>query len=140
MYEFSRYVLVGGIAFIVDFGVLYLSNTFLFAPILGQTGILLAAALGFIAGLIFNYILSLIFVFSKTNKKAKRHKIRSFVLFAVIGIIGLLITELCMLIGIRALGQKWYLAVKTITAGIVLVWNYAARKILIFRGTKHESQ
>jgi putative flippase GtrA len=138
-YEFSRYALVGGLAFIVDFGALYFSKTFLFFS-LGQAGILLAAALGFTAGLILNYTLSLIFVFKKANRNAKQHKVRSFVLFALIGIIGLLVTELCMLTGIRILGQERYLAVKIVTAGIVLAWNYAARKILIFRETKYESR
>jgi putative flippase GtrA len=133
IYEFLRYILVGGLAFIVDFGILYLSKTFLFSA-LGYSGILLATALGFIAGLVLNYILSFAFVFKQINEKAKQHKIRSFVLFTIIGIIGLLITELCMFAGISLFGQKWYLIIKIITAGIVLMWNYITRKILIFRG------
>jgi len=137
IYEFLRYILVGGIAFLVDFGVLYLSKT-LFFSYMGNTGILLAAALGFTAGLIFNYIFSLLFVFKQIDENAKRRKIRSFVLFAVIGIIGLLITELCMYAGIYIFGQKWYLIVKIFTAGIVLLWNYAGRKVLIFKGAKFE--
>jgi putative flippase GtrA len=135
IYEFLRYVLVGGIAFLVDFGVLYLSKT-LFFPRLGQTGILLAAALGFTAGLIFNYIFSLFFVFKQIDENARRRKIRSFVLFVIIGIIGLLITELCMYAGVNLFGQKWYLIVKIFTAGIVLIWNYTGRKVLIFKGAK----
>jgi len=134
-HEFLRYVLVGGMAFLVDFGVLYLSKT-LFFPNMGHTGILLAAALGFTAGLIFNYIFSLFFVFRQIDENAKRRKIRSFVLFAVIGIIGLFITELCMYAGVYMFGQKWYLIVKIFTAGIVLLWNYAGRKVLIFKGAK----
>ena len=134
-HEFLRYVLVGGMAFLVDFGVLYLSKTMFFSR-MGHTGILLSAALGFTAGLIFNYIFSLFFVFRQIDENVKRRKIRSFVLFAVIGIIGLLITELCMYAGIYMFGQKWYLIVKIFTAGIVLLWNYAGRKILIFKGAK----
>jgi len=133
IYEFLRYVLVGGMAFLVDFGVLYLSKT-LFFPHMGHTGILLAAALGFTAGLIINYIFSLLFVFKQIDENAKRRKIRSFVLFVIIGIIGLLITELCMYAGVNLFGQKWYLIVKIFTAGIVLLWNYAGRKVLIFKG------
>jgi len=135
IHEFLRYVLVGGIAFLVDFGVLYLSKTLLF-PRLGQTGILLAAAFGFTAGLIFNYIFSLFFVFKQIDENARRRKTRSFVLFVLIGIIGLLITELCMFTGVNLFGQKWYLIVKICTAGIVLIWNYTGRKVLIFKGAK----
>jgi len=132
-YEFLRYVLVGGIAFFVDFGILYLSKTFIFSR-MGHTGILLAAALGFTAGLIFNYIFSMLFVFKQIDENAKQHKIRSFLLFAIIGIIGLLITEICMYTGVYMFGQKWYLIVKIFTAGIVLIWNYLGRKIFIFKG------
>jgi putative flippase GtrA len=101
---------------------------------MGHTGILLAAALGFTAGLIFNFIFSFIFVFRENNENAKQHKIRSFILFVIIGIIGLLITEVCMYMGIFIIGEKWYLVIKCFTAGIVLLWNYIARKILIFKG------
>jgi putative flippase GtrA len=135
VHEFFRYLIVGGAAFIIDFSILYLSKTFLFSK-LEKTGILLAAALGFIAGLVFNYTLSILFVFRQISENAKRHKIRSFALFAAIGIIGLLITELCMFAGIAVLGLQWYLLIKVISAGIVLMWNYAARKMLIFKETK----
>jgi putative flippase GtrA len=104
----------------------------------GEIGILLAATLGFIAGLIFNYVLSLIFVSRQTSETAKQYKVRSFVLFAVIGIIGLLITELCMSAGISLFGQQWHPVIKIITAGIVLMWNYIARKTLVFKGAKNE--
>jgi putative flippase GtrA len=137
VHEFFRYVLVGGSAFIIDFGILYLSKTFLFSA-LGETGILLAAALGYLTGLVFNYVFSLSFVFKQTSEAAKQHKARSFALFALIGITGLLITELCMFAGISLFGQQRYSAVKIITAGIVLMWNYIARKTLIFKGTKNE--
>jgi hypothetical protein len=45
-----------------------------------------------------------------------------------------------MFAGVSLFGSKWYLIIKIITAGIVLMWNYAARKALIFRGEKHEQQ
>jgi len=139
LHEFFRYVLVGGIAFFVDFSVLYLSRTLFFSH-MGHTGILFAAAFGFTAGLVFNYIFSLLFVFKQVDENAKRRKIRSFVLFVIIGIIGLLITELCMYIGIYLFGQEWYLVVKIFTAGIVLLWNYIGRKVLIFKGAGYAQE
>jgi hypothetical protein len=54
--------------------------------------------------------------------------------FAAVGIAGLLIAEICMFAGISFFGQKWYPAVKILTAGIVLMWTYALREILIFKG------
>jgi len=131
--EFFRYVLVGGIAFIIDFSILYLLRTFIFFN-MGHNGILIAAALGFTAGLVFNYIFSVRFVFRNIAEDAKRHKVRSFIIFVIIGIAGLLITEVCMYAGIVLFTDKWYLIVKVFTAGIVLMWNYICRKIFIFKG------
>jgi putative flippase GtrA len=139
--EFSRYVLVGGGAFIVDISVLQLSLSYLFHDLattddLAINGILLATAFGFIAGLICNYIFSCLFVFKRIAEDAKQHKIRSFVLFTIIGIIGLGLTELLMYLGILLVGQDRYLAIKIFAAGVVLMWNYLARKILIFKGVE----
>jgi putative flippase GtrA len=101
---------------------------------MGHNGILLAAALGFTSGLILNYVFSLRFVFKKIDEKARRHKIRSFILFVIIGLAGLLVTEFCMYTGIILFGETQYLVVKIFTAGIVLLWNYLARKFFIFKG------
>jgi putative flippase GtrA len=131
--EFFRYILVGGSAFLLDMGILYITKTYLFSG-LGLFDILLATACGFTAGLIYNYILSFVFVFKKINKDAKQHRMRSFIIFTVIGVIGLGLTEVLMYGGILLVGEQYYLLVKAVTAGIVLLWNYAARKILIFKG------
>jgi Predicted membrane protein len=132
MSEIMRYLVVGGTAFLLDTGVLYLTETFLFED-LGKTGILLATALGFIAGLIYNYILSILFVFKKASEKVKGKQLRSFLIFAVIGIIGLGLTEGGMYAGINLFGSSFYLVIKVFVAAVVLMWNYIGRKILIFK-------
>lgn len=131
--EFFRYVLVGGSAFIIDIGTIYLTKTFFFQN-LEITGILLATACGFISGLIYNFVLSSVFVFKKIDENAKQHKVRSFIIFTIIGITGMGLTELLMYAGVYLIGQKLYLFVKVITASVVLLWNYIARKIFIFKG------
>ncbi|MDP3066192.1 MAG: GtrA family protein, partial [Methanobacteriaceae archaeon] len=57
--QLFRYVFVGGVAFLVDFGSLYLLTEFF--------GIyyLTSAAIAFLLGLITNYILSISWVFNK---------------------------------------------------------------------------
>jgi putative flippase GtrA len=134
--EFFRYVLVGGGAFLIDISVLELTLRYLFHGVAIDTGILLATATGFIAGLICNYIFSCIFVFQKIDEKAKQHKVRAFILFTIIGVIGLGLTELLMVLGIRLIGTDPYIFIKIFTAGVVLLWNYLARKILIFKGAE----
>jgi putative flippase GtrA len=136
-FEFSRYLFVGGSAFLLDIGILYITKKYLFSG-LGIGGILLAAALGFTAGLLYNFFLSFVFVFKKVHHNAGNHKIRSFVLFAIIGIIGLGFTEAGMYGGIKLLGQNYYLLVKILVTSIVLMWNYTVRKIVVFKEIKHE--
>ncbi|MDR2509274.1 MAG: GtrA family protein [Spirochaetaceae bacterium] len=133
MYEFLRYVLVGGSAFVIDIGVLYFTKTYIFQK-LATSGILAATACGFIAGLIYNYTLSILFVFKNACETVAAHKTRSFIVFTIIGLIGLGLTELLMYTGIRLAGSPFYLVVKVVTAGVVLLWNYIARKLLVFKG------
>ena len=149
--EFLRYVVVGGIAFVADFGSLYLAKEFLFKNL--STGVYYATAIGFIVGLIVNYLLSLKFVFTQAKDQGKGRDAKSFAIFAIIGIIGLGLTELGMYIGCdlvkpqldsfltstgdfigwQQLVNYGYLLVKCFVTGVVLIWNYAGRKIIIFR-------
>lgn len=129
-WEFFRYVLVGGLAFLVDYGTLIL-----FKQVILTGGspweLFISTAAGFITGLITNYILSLVFVFKKTENSGNGKSVKAFIIFTVIGIIGLGLTELIMYIGTELLKIS-YLIVKIIAAAIVLIWNYIGRKILIF--------
>ena len=80
--EFIRYFFVGGSAFLVDTGVLYLTKRFIFFS-MGKPGILIATALGFIAGLVYNYILSIFFVFKDAEYKIKGKQLESFIIFTI---------------------------------------------------------
>ena len=51
MFEFFRYVIVGGIAFLVDAGMLVLGREVLFSGMRANTNLLLSTILGFIFGL-----------------------------------------------------------------------------------------
>ena len=129
--EFSRYVLVGGTAFAVDITILYLFKNYVFYN-LSEIGVYISTALGFISGLIYNYILSLTFVFENAMAQNKGKTIDAFIAFLLIGMAGLLLTEIGMYIGIQIFVIN-YLVVKTLVAAVVLIWNYGMRKILIFK-------
>lgn len=129
-FEFLRYAVVGGIAFLADFGALVGSNELLLKNVAG--GVYIATVIGFIVGLAVNYFLSLIFVFTSAKDRGKGRSVGAFLIFAVIGLIGLGLTELGMWIGIELL--KWnYMIVKILVTGAVLIWNYAGRKVIVFR-------
>ncbi len=129
--EFIRYVFVGGFAFIVDFATLALCKEYIFAT-LGSVGLYLAVFAGFMTGIVANYMLSLWFVFVNDKQKEKGRGLSAFLLFVIIGIIGLGLTELGMWAGVEVVGMH-YMITKIGVAAIVLIWNYAARKIFIFK-------
>lgn len=128
--EFFRYAVVGGSAFLIDYSLLYIFQNLVFYRFEG--GIYFSTAIGFIAGLVFNYILSLKFVFESAAKENKGKTFGAFLIFAIIGVTGLLLTELGMYLHVEILGMNYMLA-KLIVAAVILIWNYAMRKLLIFR-------
>ena len=130
IFEFMRYLIVGGTAFLIDFCVLVLFNTVL--PELYGYRLYIATALGFIAGLVFNYFFSILFVFKAARDKKTGRSAGAFMLFAIIGVVGLGLTELGMYAGTELL-HVHYMLVKIVVTGIVLMWNYLGRKFLIFK-------
>lgn len=94
-------------------------------------GVYVSTVVGFVVGLAVNYTLSLLFVFTQAKDKSKGRTVGAFVVFGIIGLLGLGWTELGMWLGIEMLGWN-YMIVKVLVTGAVLVWNYLGRKILVF--------
>ena len=130
--EFIRYAIVGGIAFLVDFGTLVASQELLFKDL--RHGVYISTVFGFVAGLAVNYVLSLLFVFTQKKDKGKGRTVGAFLIFGAIGLLGLFLTELGMWVGVELLDWN-YMLVKVLVTGAVLAWNYLGRKILIFNGS-----
>ncbi len=119
--QLLRYFFVGGGAFAVDFGLLYL---------LTEWGLyyLLSAALAFMTGLTVNYALSVKWVF---QEHALHSRIVEFALFTAIGLVGLGLNETIIWMATELAGV-YYLFSKIISTVAVFVWNFAARKYLLF--------
>lgn len=129
-FEFMRFCIVGGSAFLVDFGILVLLNNIL--PPLNGYRLYIATAGGFIAGLVFNYILSIRYVFINARHSQAGRSLSAFFLFALLGTVGFGLTELGMYVGTELLSIN-YMLVKIVVTGIVLMWNYIGRKLFIFK-------
>ena len=144
--EIFRFLFVGGVATLADYLVFWIFDALVFPESWGTLALVLSTALGFCVGLIVNWVLSVSFVFRETEEKISVRSKKPFLTFALIGLFGLLITELGVvllvwafpsftLFGKTALfGTAWekWLA-KAIMTCLVLVWNYLGRKIFIFR-------
>ena len=121
--QLFRYLFVGGTAFLVDYGLLYVLTEYC------GMHYLLSATLAFIAGLVVNYLISTKWVFRTgaplTNKAAE------FTVFALIGVVGLLLnnvllyvfTDICLIN---------YMISKLIATAVVTLWNFGARKFILF--------
>ena len=136
IFEFMRYVVVGGVAFLADAGTMALVKELFFKDDCTAWQMALCVAAGFVVGLAVNYLLSNWFVFRSAAQREKGQNVGAFLIYAVVGLIGFGITELLMWLGVMAVGPDglWYLAIKCVVAGIVLIWNYIGRKIFVYKG------
>lgn len=121
--QIMKFGVVGGIAFIIDYICLIISK-----EIFGLS-VLLSAAIAFIISVIFNYILSIKWVFN-VNKEIDQKK--NFIIFIVLSIIGLILTEIIMWFGTDIIKIS-YLIVKIFATAIVMVFNFITRKIFLER-------
>jgi len=121
--QLFRYFFVGGAAFIVDFGSLFVLTDFF------GVYYLISAAIAFILGLIVNYGLSISWVF---NNRTLENSTLEFGVFSLIGIVGLGLNEIFIWFFTAEIGF-YYLISKMISAVIVLFWNFFARKFVLFR-------
>ncbi len=127
--QLFRYTFVGGIAFVVDFSSLYLLTEF------AGLHYLHSAAIAFILGLIINYILSILWVF---KSRVINKKLFEFIIFAIIGIVGLGLNELIIWFSTEQL-KLYYLHSKLISTAIVYFWNFLARKYILYnKGSVNE--
>jgi putative flippase GtrA len=120
--QLARYLVVGGVAFLADFAALAILTELL------HVHYLLSAAIAFGLGMAVNYALSVRYVFkvrTVTNVRVE------FLLFTVIGLVGLAMNELVLWIVTHSL-HLYYLHSKLIATALVLGWNFSARKILLF--------
>lgn len=121
--QFVRYFFVGGFAFVVDFGLLYILTEY------ARLHYLLSATLSFIAGLLVNYIISCLWVFNGSKFK---NRLVEFLFFAAIGVVGLALNDTLIWLFTDCIGTH-YMFSKIVAAAIVYLWNFFARKYLVFR-------
>ena len=137
--QFFRSLFVGGIATAADMAVLIAVRELFKLP---ED---ICAVIGFVFGLTVNYIVSNLWVFSKAKVK---NRALDFIAFAVIGIIGLGLTQLIsegILVKNRLFGSliptdKYYIIGKLISVVLVYMWNFFARKFFLYNHTEEKNE
>lgn len=118
--QFSRYFGVALIGLAADFG------TLVFLKELFNVYYLAAAACGFTIGLVVVFVLSNRFVFSNPKIKSKSW---NFIIFGLIGLVGLGLLSVLMWFFTSFLGF-YYILSKVIATAFVYMWNFFARRSL----------
>ena len=119
--QMIKFGFVGFLCFFIDYGIMVLLTE--------VAGIvyLVSSACSFTVSVIVNYILSGTFVFETDKEKSR---IKEFIVFVFLSIIGLGINQLCMWFGVELLHIS-YLIVKIGATAVVMVYNFISRKLII---------
>lgn len=121
--QIAAFGIVGIISFFVDYGIFALLNNCF------RVYYLIANVVSFSCSVIINYILNMKYVFQSDNHSDKR---KEFVWYIVLNVIGLFINQCILKIMVDTLGQSPMFS-KIISVGIVMVYNFISRKILLER-------
>lgn len=115
--EIIKFVINGGVSFVVDYGILYILTEF--------CGVyyLISAAVSFTASVIVNYIICVLWVFEgakNTNNRAK-------FIFILSSVVGLALNQILMWLFVSKFGI-YYMFAKIIATILVMFWNYVAKR------------
>ncbi|MDR1006582.1 MAG: GtrA family protein [Bacteroidales bacterium] len=120
--QLFRYTFVGGSAFVVDFLLLWLLTDFC------GLNYLISATISFIVGLCVNYFISVRVVFFQSKVDDKRLE---FLYVALIGGVGVGLNDLFIWLLTAKVGI-YYMLSKILTAVVVYLYNFFARRYLIY--------
>ncbi len=118
--QFIKYFGAALAGYVVDIGTLVVLTEFF------NVHYLISATAGFILGLCVVFILSNRYVFGVSKIKSKT---REFLLFALIGVIGLILLNLIMWILTNSLSVD-YIISKLLATIVIYAWNFIARRSL----------
>ena len=123
LHQIARFGVVGIIAFLIDYAVL------IFLTEVCCAHYLISSAVAFLVSVVFNYILSIAFVFDTDKSQSKTTQ---FTLFTLMSAGGLGINQLMMWLLSDLLFIPYQLSKFAATA-VVMVYNFITRKLFLER-------
>ena len=124
--QILKFGVVGGTAFLIDYGLLFVLTEF--------AGIhyLISGTISFAASVIYNYILSIVWVFDPVGERSRT---KDMAVFLILSVIGLGINQAIMWILVEQAGVHYMLS-KIVATAIVMVYNFITRKLFLEGGKK----
>lgn len=119
--QILRFGIIGGLAFVIDYSILYVLTEFL------SIHYLISSVISFTVSVIFNYIASIKWVFEVDQN---RNKTKDFILFIIFSVCGLGINQIVMYLFVEKL-NIYYMISKLVATAIVMVWNFVTRKLFL---------
>lgn len=117
LFEVARFCFVGGMCFLIDYGLLFVCTEYGGIPYLWSSGI------SFSVSVLVNYWLCLAYVFRGAGQQSRRQR----VLFLGSSVTGLGINQVVMWALVDGLGV-YYMVAKLFATGVVTFWNYVMKR------------
>jgi putative flippase GtrA len=119
--QIIRFAVVGGSAFLIDYSIMILLTEFF------GINYLISNAISFTISVIYNYLLSVHWVF---DVNGGRSQTQDFLVFIILSVIGLGINQLIMWLCVDKIGI-FYMISKIGATGVTMVYNFITRKIFL---------
>ena len=119
--QIIKFGIVGGLCFVIDYGLM------IFLTEVISINYLISSGISFSVSVIVNYILSLKYVF-ETDKN--NNKVKECLIFIGLSIIGLGINQVIMWLCVDKL-NIFYMIAKIAATMIVMVYNFVTRKLIL---------
>lgn len=119
--QLFKFGITGGTAFLIDYGVMIALTE------LCGISYLIASGISFTVSVIYNYILSVRWVFEVDKNGDKK---KEFIIFILLSIIGLGLNQVLMW-GLVSKFHIFYMLAKIFVTVIVMIYNFITRKVFL---------